>query len=42
MRDVLVPYGQDCFLSIRRGNKMVARTRVLNNGWYGGERLVDK
>lgn len=29
MRDVLVPYGQACYLAIRKGNKMVSRTRDL-------------
>ena len=28
-RDELVPFGQNCFLSVRRANKMVARTEVL-------------
>jgi hypothetical protein len=29
-RDILVPYGQNIFLSVLRGNKMVARTMVSN------------
>lgn len=28
MRDILVPLGQTCFLSVRRGNKMVGRTEL--------------
>ena len=28
MRDILIPLGQACYLSVRRGNKMVGRTEL--------------
>ena len=37
-RDMLVPYGQNCYLSVRRGNKMVAR-RYFMGTWFGVNHL---